>query len=189
MKDIVPDYRHGLSVYALAAKYQAHRSVIAKHLGSRGVEFRPTVLSSEITKALALHEQGHRPKRIGLLLGRDLKTVRSLLRRTGLQPRRRHSGFVLRVHVRRASRRYEPTKRYQSQAAQRRAPPRSVPPSTRFDLGHPCHARQVPVVQPADCLEARPPDDVRVRLVRIEDHGVAPATLVRQIRLELGGRP
>lgn len=53
--DIVHDYPKGISAYALTTKYGAHRSVIATHLESQGVEFRPTAFSSKVSRALELH--------------------------------------------------------------------------------------------------------------------------------------
>lgn len=81
---LVADYATGLSVYALAAKHGIDRGVVAQHLKDQGVSLRPTLLQPEIDGILELHAAGHSPNKIGKLVGRDPKTIRSLLRRRGV---------------------------------------------------------------------------------------------------------
>ena len=81
---LVTDYASGMSVYSLASKYGIDRGVVAEHLKSRGVSLRPTLLQPEIDRVLALHAEGFSPNKIGQFVGRDPKTIRTLLRRRGL---------------------------------------------------------------------------------------------------------
>lgn len=82
---LMTEYRAGSSVYDLAARHHIDRGVIAQHLKARGISFRPNVQPAEVKRALELHAQGHSPNKIGELLGRDPKTIRSLLCRNGPQ--------------------------------------------------------------------------------------------------------
>lgn len=84
MDQLVADYVAGLSVYALASKYRVDRGAVARHLKDRGVSLRPTLRQPEIDRILRLHAEGQTPNKIGKLVGRDPKTIRSLLRRRGL---------------------------------------------------------------------------------------------------------
>jgi hypothetical protein len=81
---LVRGYYDGKSVRNLAVEFRISRSTAAEHLKRRGVILRPTVLSSETTRALALHAEGLVPNRIGIVMGRDPKTIRAILRRNGL---------------------------------------------------------------------------------------------------------
>lgn len=68
---------------ALAAEFRISHGVAAGRLRDRGVIMRPTVLDAEARRALELHTEGLSANRIGRLIGRYPKMVRSLIRRNG----------------------------------------------------------------------------------------------------------
>lgn len=83
LDSLVAGYHEGRTVWQLAAKFRISRGVAAEHLKNRGVVMRPTVLGAETKRALELHADGLSANRIGKLVGRDPKTVRSMIRRNG----------------------------------------------------------------------------------------------------------
>jgi len=80
---LVAGYREGQTVGQLAAELRISRGVAAEHLKNRGVAMRPTLLDAETKRALELHTDGLSANRIGRLIGRDPKTVRSMICRDG----------------------------------------------------------------------------------------------------------
>lgn len=83
LEALVAGSREGRTVRQLAAEFRISRGIVAKHLKNRGVVTRPTVLDAETKRALEFHAEGLSAKRIAQLVGRDPKTVRSMLRRNG----------------------------------------------------------------------------------------------------------
>jgi lambda repressor-like predicted transcriptional regulator len=68
------------SIYGLAEKYGVHRNTIAKHLRERGLELgRLPLTKNEVERIRELHAKGLSLNAIGRAVGRDPKTVKSLL--------------------------------------------------------------------------------------------------------------
>ena len=80
---LVAGYLDGRTVLQLAAEFRVSRGVAAEHLKARCVVMSPTVLDAETKRALKLHAEGLSANRIGQLIRRDPKTVRSMIRRNG----------------------------------------------------------------------------------------------------------
>ena len=77
---LVEDYRSIRSVYTLAEIYGIHRNTVSQHLKGRGVTIgRRPLVEPEIIRARELHDDGLSLNVIGRALGRDPKTVKTVL--------------------------------------------------------------------------------------------------------------
>lgn len=78
---LVADYKSGTgSIYTLATKYGAHRQTIAAHLRANGLTLGRAPLSDiEQERARRLRDEGWSANRIGLAMGRDPKTIMTMI--------------------------------------------------------------------------------------------------------------
>ncbi|WP_139824828.1 helix-turn-helix domain-containing protein [Agreia pratensis] len=81
MSLLVSQYQQGATVYELSASFGINRETVTKHLKQAGVTLRNVIGDHEVTQILELFEAGVSANAIGKRVGRDPKTVRSLLKK------------------------------------------------------------------------------------------------------------
>ncbi|GAA5197170.1 hypothetical protein GCM10023346_31290 [Arthrobacter gyeryongensis] len=87
-KALAEDYRAGMRVKELAAKYGISRETISKHLRRHGIAPRKVGLDAQqIKEAVRLYEQGDSLATIGKRMGVTAHTVRSRLIEAGVKMR------------------------------------------------------------------------------------------------------
>jgi lambda repressor-like predicted transcriptional regulator len=88
---LIVDYRTGLTVYQLAARFGCHRSTVSRCLKSNGVRMRLTPPSKEqIEEAVGLYESGLSLAKVGEKIGCNPDTLRLRLRERGVVMRVPH---------------------------------------------------------------------------------------------------
>jgi DNA-binding CsgD family transcriptional regulator len=88
VEELVLQYRRGVTVYELASSFDVNRETATKHLKQAGVTLRNVIGEQERTRIVELFEGGLSANAIGSRIGRDPKTVRSILKNveTGKEP-------------------------------------------------------------------------------------------------------
>lgn len=92
LQQLAADYRQGLKIKDLAAKYSIHRATVSIHLENLGVTKRPRSLTStQIAEAARLYQQGQSLATIGQHFGVHASTIWNKFKGQGI-PRRQTSG-------------------------------------------------------------------------------------------------
>lgn len=77
--ELAKEYRAGASIAQIAARFGLSKTTVAAHLHAAPVVMRNQVSEHERRRIVELAAEGHSLNKIGLLVGRDPKTVKSAL--------------------------------------------------------------------------------------------------------------
>ena len=89
---LVAGYHSGASVYELADRFKISRNTVSEHLKARDTVMRNDVQIVEHARMVELFEQGLSLNGIGREVGRDPKTVKSVLQQLGFKTPSRAAG-------------------------------------------------------------------------------------------------
>jgi DNA-binding CsgD family transcriptional regulator len=79
VRRLVEGYKSGATVYELAEQFGLNRETVSSQLKQSGVVLRNVIRDDEVVRAIELFESGLSANLIGKRLGRDPKTIRTML--------------------------------------------------------------------------------------------------------------